>query len=166
MSLPEYTRLRWKLKWREMREFAARTAIPVTEGADRLWRLAPDAPEYAVLVGKVWQRASVSFQAIKSVEPVATQVRGFLKPGITEDTEEALAKAAGEIGTTIFHPVGTCKMGQDSMAVVDANLRVYGIQGLRVADASIMPTITSGNTNSPTMVIAEKAAQMMLAQAT
>ena len=88
-----------------------------------------------------------------------------VKPGITEDTEEALAKAAGEIGTTIFHPVGTCKMGQDSMAVVDANLRVYGIQGLRVADASIMPTITSGNTNSPTMVIAEKAAQMMLAQA-
>ena len=89
-----------------------------------------------------------------------------VKPGITEDTEEALARAAGEIGTTIFHPVGTCKMGQDSMAVVDANLRVYGIQGLRVADASIMPTITSGNTNSPTMVIAEKAAQMMLAQAT
>jgi choline dehydrogenase len=88
-----------------------------------------------------------------------------VKPGITEDTEEALAKAAGEIGTTIFHPVGTCKMGQDSMAVVDANLRVYGIQGLRVADASIMPTITSGNTNSPTMVIAEKAAQMILAQA-
>ena len=81
---------------------------------------------------------------------------------MTGDTEEALARAAGEIGTTIFHPVGTCKMGNDDRAVVDANLRVHGVQGLRVADASIMPTITSGNTNSPTLVIAEKAAQMML----
>jgi choline dehydrogenase len=76
-----------------------------------------------------------------------------------------LARAAGEIGTTIFHPVGTCKMGQDAMAVVDAHLRVHGVQGLRVADASIMPTITSGNTNSPTLVIAEKAAKMMLSGA-
>jgi hypothetical protein len=67
-----------------MREFAARTAIPVTEGADRLWRLAPDAPEYAVLVGKVWQRASVSFQAIKSVEPVATQAAEVRK-SITDE---------------------------------------------------------------------------------
>ena len=81
------------------------------------------------------------------------------------DTDEALAAAAGNIGTTIFHPVGTCKMGHDPMAVVDAQLRVHGIQGLRVADASVMPTITSGNTNSPTLMIAERAAQMMLAEA-
>jgi choline dehydrogenase len=86
------------------------------------------------------------------------------KPGQTVgDDEDSLAKAAGDIGTTIFHPVGTCKMGQDPMAVVDARLRVHGIQGLRVADASIMPNITSGNTNSPSMMIAEKAAQMILA---
>lgn len=78
--------------------------------------------------------------------------------------EEALAKAAGEIGTTIFHPVGTCKMGADAMAVVDDSLCVHGLSGLRVADASIMPTITSGNTNSPTMMIAEKAAQLILAR--
>jgi len=88
-----------------------------------------------------------------------------IKPGVVGDTDEELAAAAGNIGTTIFHPVGTCKMGHDAMAVVDAQLRVHGIQGLRVADASVMPTITSGNTNSPTLMIAEKAAQMMLASA-
>jgi choline dehydrogenase len=96
-----------------------------------------------------------------------------IKPGLTgsgerteEATEEALAKAAGEIGTTIFHPVGTCKMGDDAWAVVDDKLCVHGLSGLRVADASIMPTITSGNTNSPTMMIAEKAAQLILNRST
>lgn len=82
------------------------------------------------------------------------------KPGIQFQTDEELARLAGDIATTIFHPVGTAKMGrpQDSMAVVDAHLKVYGVQGLRVVDASIMPTIVSGNTNSPTLMIAEKAA--------
>ncbi len=83
------------------------------------------------------------------------------KPGAQIDGDEALAKAAGDIGTTIFHPVGTCKMGDDDRAVVDARLRVRGLQGLRIADASVMPTITSGNTNSPTIMIAEKAADMI-----
>ncbi len=85
-----------------------------------------------------------------------------IKPGACVTTQQDLEKAAGDIGTTIFHPVGTCKMGQDPMAVVDSQLRVHGVQGLRVADASIMPTITSGNTNSPTLVIAQKAADSML----
>ncbi|MCP5265782.1 MAG: GMC family oxidoreductase [Burkholderiaceae bacterium] len=86
-------------------------------------------------------------------------------PGAAAQSDEALAKAAGDIGTTIFHPVGTCKMGSsdDSMAVVDHQLRVHGVGGLRVADASIMPTITSGNTNSPTLMIAERAAEWILA---
>jgi len=78
----------------------------------------------------------------------------------TEDTD-GLVKSAGEISTTIFHPVGTCRMGGDDEAVVDSRLRVNGVEGLRVIDASIMPTITSGNTNSPTLMIAEKGADMI-----
>ena len=80
------------------------------------------------------------------------------------DDDAALAKAAGDIGTTIFHPVGTAKMGiaSDPMAVVDERLRVTGLERLRVIDASVMPTITSGNTNTPTIMIAEKAARMVI----
>ena len=73
-----------------------------------------------------------------------------------------LEKAAGELGTTIFHPVGTCKMGKDPLAVVDDELRVHGVRRLRVIDASIFPRITSGNTNAPTYVIAEKGARAIL----
>jgi choline dehydrogenase len=85
-------------------------------------------------------------------------------PGARDDDDAALTRAAGEIGTTIFHPVGTAKMGPatDPQAVVDARLRVLGIDRLRVVDASVMPTITSGNTNTPTAMIAEKGAAMIL----
>lgn len=89
-----------------------------------------------------------------------------IKPGPSFKSDEELALAAGEIGTTIFHPVGTAKMGKstDNLAVVDSHLRVFGVKGLRVVDASIMPTITSGNTNSPTLMIAEKAAAWIVAE--
>jgi choline dehydrogenase-like flavoprotein len=89
----------------------------------------------------------------------------FLPGPSVGDDDASLAKAAGDIGTTIFHPVGTAKMGgaSDPTAVVDERLRFHGLGGLRVADASIMPTITSGNTNTPTAMIAEKAATMILA---
>jgi len=85
------------------------------------------------------------------------------KPGPHLSDEADLVRAAGDIATTIFHPVGTCRMGRDASAVVDERLRVHGIAGLRIADASVMPTITSGNTNAPTIMIAEKAAAMIVA---
>ena len=86
-------------------------------------------------------------------------------PGVEYQTPEELSSAAGRIGTTIFHAAGTCRMGVagDRHAVVDAELRVFGIDGLRVIDASIMPTITSGNTNAPTLMIAERAAELIRA---
>lgn len=87
-----------------------------------------------------------------------------VKPGSQYQTEDELRKAAGDVGTTIFHPVGTCKMGPATSpdSVVSSKLSVHGVRGLRVADASVMPTITSGNTAAPTMVIAERAADIIL----
>lgn len=88
------------------------------------------------------------------------------RPGVAVTSDAELLHKIGDIGTTIFHPVGTCKMGKadDPMAVVDSNLKVMGIAGLRIADASVMPTIVSGNTAAPTMMIAEKLAAQLLAQ--
>ena len=85
-------------------------------------------------------------------------------PGSHLQSDDDLARAAGDVGTTIFHPVGTAKMGPaaDPSAVVDAELRVHGVGSLRVIDASIMPTITSGNTNAPTLMIAEKGAALVV----
>ncbi len=85
------------------------------------------------------------------------------QPGPQVQSEEDLLKACGDLGTTIFHPVSTCKMGNDAMAVVDERLRVRGVAGLRVVDASIMPRITSGNTNAPVYMIAERGSEMILA---
>ncbi len=85
-------------------------------------------------------------------------------PGAHLQSDEELTKAAGDISLSIFHPVGTCKMGvhTDQYSVVDNKLKIHGIDDIRIADGSIMPTITSGNTNSPIMMIAEKAASFIL----
>ena len=81
------------------------------------------------------------------------------------DDYEATLNWARQTSVTIYHPTGTCKMGNDKMAVVDERLRVYGVDGLRVADCSIMPVITSGNTNAPAIMIGEKVSQMTLEDA-
>jgi choline dehydrogenase len=103
-------------------------------------------------------RKIVAQPALASAEPVE-----YLPGAGVGNDDAALIKAAGDIGTTIFHPVGTAKMGRatDPFAVVDERLRVIGVERLRVVDASVMPTITSGNTNAPTMMIAEKGAAMI-----
>jgi choline dehydrogenase len=98
---------------------------------------------------------------IMAAQPLARFEPEEWLPGISVDTDEALARAAGDLGTTIFHPVGTCKMGPDELAVVDERLAVHGVAGLRVIDASIMPRITCGNTHAPTVMIAEQGAQFV-----
>jgi choline dehydrogenase len=85
-----------------------------------------------------------------------------IAPGVSRTTDAEILDWVKQAAETTYHPVGTCKMGSDAMAVVDAQLRVHGIAGLRVADASIMPTLTSGNTNAPSIMIGEKAADMVL----
>ena len=88
-----------------------------------------------------------------------------LRPGSVGDNEEDLAIAAGDIGTTIFHPTCTVPMGASDAAPLDERLRFRGLGGLRVVDASVMPNITSGNTNAPTIMIAEKASDMIMEDA-
>jgi choline dehydrogenase-like flavoprotein len=116
---------------------------------------------------------AVAVASLKKVREIAAQpaLAPFspeeYKPGPDITSDADLLAAAGNLGTTIFHPVGTAKMGTDAdpMAVVDERLRVRGVAGLRVIDASVMPRITSGNTNSPTIMIAEKGADMILTDA-
>ncbi|MBY0508737.1 MAG: GMC family oxidoreductase N-terminal domain-containing protein [Rhodospirillaceae bacterium] len=102
---------------------------------------------------------------IVAQEPLARYAPREHAPGLQFQNDAELAAAAGQVGATIFHPVGTARMGQDAEAVVDERLRVRGVEGLRVIDASVMPTIPSGNTNAPTMMIAEKGAAMLIEDA-
>ena len=116
------------------------------EAEDR--RIAIDAMQYT--------RRIMAAKALARFEPEE------FRPGPAARSDDELARAAGELGTTIFHPVGTCRMGRDEMAVVDDRLRVRGVSALRVIDASIMPRITSGNTNAPTYMIAEKGSMLVI----
>jgi choline dehydrogenase-like flavoprotein len=145
---------------------------PTSRGTVRIRSSQPDsAPAIAPNYLSTDEDREVAADAIRTTrrlmkQPAIAPYRPeeFLPGPSVGDDDASLAKAAGDIGTTIFHPVGTAKMGtaSDPFAVVDERLRCYGISGLRVADASVMPTITSGNTNTPTAMIAEKAASMIL----
>jgi len=148
---------------------------PTSRGTVRIRSSAPDsAPSIAPNYLSTDEDRQVAADAIRATRRLMKQPalapyhpEEFLPGPSVGDDDASLAKAAGDIGTTIFHPVGTAKMGiaNDPFAVVDERLRLRGISGLRVADASVMPTITSGNTNTPTAMIAEKAAAMILEDA-
>lgn len=109
-----------------------------------------------LLAGMRWARR------IAQAEPLSWMVAHEVSPGIDAGSDMALLDFAARVATTVHHPVGTCRMGSDEHAVVDPELRVRGVAGLRVIDASVMPTITSGNTNAPTVMIAERAADLIL----
>jgi choline dehydrogenase len=144
---------------------------PSSRGHVRIRSRDPDAPpaittnylstpddRQVALAGLKFTRRIMAAKALARFRPEE------YRPGTEFQTDEALLQAAADLGTTIFHPVGTCRMGPDSdpLAVVDDRLRVRGVANLRVIDASIMPTITSGNTNAPTVMIAEKGAEFVL----
>jgi len=122
----------------------------------RMNYLSTDADRKVAVDGMRFTRKIMAAQALEKHQPEE------YKPGPDVQSDADLVHAAGDLGTTIFHPVSTCKMGHDPMAVVDDRLAVHGISGLRVIDASIMPRITSGNTNAPTVMIAEKGAEFIL----
>ena len=92
---------------------------------------------------------------------LAAHSEGETSPGPDAQSDEALEAFSRALGTTLYHPVGTCRMGEGPAAVVDPRLRVIGVEGLRVVDASVMPTVTSGNTNAPSIMIGEKGAAMI-----
>ena len=97
-----------------------------------------------------------------SAEPISNYVEEEIAPGNDLETDEEILTWVRNTAETTYHPVGTCKMGNDTNAVVGADLKVHGLDGLRVADASIMPTLTSGNTNAPSIMIGEKCSDMLL----
>ena len=109
-------------------------------------------------------RAVRKARELMSTPPLGDIVTEELEPGPGVQTDDEILDYMRNYGQTTYHPTGTCKMGRDPMAVVDEKLRVHDLQGLRIADASIMPTMTSGNTNAPCMMIGEKCADMILSQ--
>jgi choline dehydrogenase len=136
-----------------------KSADPLKAPAMQANYLATDDDKRCALAGVKLARAIAATHAMRSY------VKAEYRPGPQATTDDDLLDFCRQWGATIFHPVGTCKMGSDTMAVVDSALRVRGASGLRVVDASIMPAICSGNTAAPVVMIAEKASDMILADA-
>lgn len=136
-----------------------RNGVAETPPAITLNYLSTEEDRRVAVAGLKMTRKIMAAKALQPFAPVEWL------PGDSVQTDEALLQQAGDLGTTIFHPVGTCKMGHDGLAVVNDRLSVHGIAALRVVDASIMPTIVSGNTNAPTVMIAEQGARFILEDA-
>jgi choline dehydrogenase len=132
-----------------------RGADPTAAPAIMLNYLSTEEDRRVAVAGLKFTRRIMAARALARFAP-----QEFL-PGVALQTDADLERAAGDLGTTIFHPVGTCRMGVDADAVVDGRLRVHGVAALRVIDASVMPRITSGNTNAPTVMIAERGADFI-----
>ena len=133
----------------------ARSADPLARPAIRPNYLSAASDVRALLAGIGIARR------IFSAPPLARHSAAETAPGTDVQSDEALTRFLRDAGTNLHHPVGTCRMGEDPMAVVDSRLRAHGLQGLRVIDASVMPTVTTGNTNAPSIMIGEKGAAMI-----
>jgi choline dehydrogenase len=133
----------------------ARSADPLARPAIRPNYLSAASDVRALLSGTAQARR------IFAAAPLASHSAAETAPGPDIQSDEALTAFVREAGTNLHHPVGTCRMGEDPMAVVDSRLRVHGLHGLRVIDASVMPTVTTGNTNAPSIMIGEKGAAMI-----
>jgi choline dehydrogenase len=137
-------------------EIHIKSADPLAPPAIRPRYLSAENDRLTALAGLRFARR------LAAAEPLRDYLGDEYRPGQALESDAELLQFARDYGATIFHPVGSCRMGNDALSVVDHRLRVHGLDGLRVADASIMPTLVSGNTNAATIMIAEKAADMIL----
>lgn len=157
--IPGMTCGAWQCRPESRGSLLARSADPREQPAIRLNYLASEVDQRAIVAGLKWCRRILN-------APIFADCGGEeMYPGKDVQSDDELLDYACRNGGTVYHPVGSCKMGTDRMAVVDPELRVHGIAGLRVVDASVFPIMTSGNTNAPTIMVAEKGADMILAAA-
>jgi choline dehydrogenase len=140
-------------------------SVHITSASPRM----PPAVRFNFLSAQLDREVTLEAMRVTRRVMTAAPMRGIateeIAPGVSVLSDEELLDWVRQNAETTYHPVGTCRMGSDPMAVVDEQLRVHGLEGLRVADASIMPTLTSGNTNAPSIMIGEKASRMILAGA-
>jgi choline dehydrogenase len=150
-----FTVIVYQLRPESRGEIRLKSANPADAPAMRPNYLATETDQRTIVAGLKLARGLLGSSHMRSY------VAAEHVPGAAVSTDEQLLDYARNFGGTVFHPTSTCKMGADPMAVVDAELRVHGIEGLRVVDASVMPTVVSGNTNAATIMIAEKASDMV-----